>query len=95
MARGPRRVTMLELRANIQHGLGKTPAAILSLEEALRIAAPGGKASAGLRDKIAAMKKHIEALQSTLVPEPRHDGPGRTTPGKRRPPRIADRGGMQ
>ena len=68
LAEGPRRIGMLELRSSIQHGLGKTPAAIASLEDAIRLVQPAGPAAASLRAKVVALRKQIEALQSTLTP---------------------------
>jgi tetratricopeptide (TPR) repeat protein len=77
LANGPRRISMLELKAKIEHGLGQTHAAISTLQEAIRIAQPVAATAA----KVAVLQKNIETLKSTLVPLP-------NTPRKRS--RISD-----
>lgn len=88
LAKGPRRVGMLELKASIQHGLGQTRPAIATLEEALRLAQPASPAAEALRTKAAELRKNIEALHRTLEPEPGPQPRPRTPRGR---PRVAGR----
>lgn len=88
LAKGPRRVSMLELKAGIQHGLGQTRPAIASLEEALRLAQPSSPTAEALRTKAAELRKNIEALQRTLDPQPGPTPHPRTSHPR---PRVAGR----
>jgi len=69
LANGPRRVSMLELKSSIQHGLGQTRPAIASLKEAIH-AAEASPAAASMASRVAALHKNVEALERTLEPLP-------------------------
>ena len=71
LAKGPRRVGMLELKASIQHGLGQTRPAIATLEEALRLAQPASPAAEALRTKAAELERAEHELDSSGATEHR------------------------
>ncbi len=65
LAQGPARVKLLELKANIQHGLGQTHAALDTLQTALMAAKTQPSATAE-NPLVTALQKHIAAMRSTL-----------------------------
>lgn len=66
LAQGPRRVSMLELRSSLQQALGQTPAAIESLEAAIRLLAPKPGAAAVLLRAAEARIAGLRKMQATL-----------------------------
>src|SRR5207244_6101957 len=75
-AYGPRRASLLELQANIRHGLGQTREAVQSLLQAISVVE-----SMPVRNeyKLALLRKQITAMQSILMSAggrgPRSEGP--------------------
>lgn len=72
LAQGPRRVSMLELRASLLHGLGQTAAAIDALDLAIRLLTPNPGANAvlvrGAEARIAGLRKTQATLRQASVP---------------------------
>ncbi len=86
---GPRRIGMYELRASIQHGLGRTPEAIQSIQTAITMVQEQTKPGAKRPGKLASLEKMLAALISTQPPSSAVAAqvPGDTTDKK--PPRPA------
>jgi thioredoxin-like negative regulator of GroEL len=75
LAQGPRRISMLELRASLLHGLGQTAAAISALDAAIQLLTPKAGAPAmlvrGAEARIAGLRKTQETLRGASSPPAR------------------------
>lgn len=84
---GPRRAALLELQANIRHGMGHTREAVQSLLAAIQVVE-----SMPVRNehKLALLRKQIVALESILS---RAATPGQSKPGANVAPKASPEGG--
>jgi thioredoxin-like negative regulator of GroEL len=79
-AYGPRRASLLELQANIRHGLGQTREAVQSLLQAISVVE---SMPARNEYRLALLRRQIAAMQSILsgTAKPPHSSPGKPPAG--------------